>query len=64
MSLIINLGRFLPYLTVKIRFDVHLTDEMTELDQTKHIFEIVSKNTIEQGVKCHDSLILGGFCHI
>ena len=55
MSLVIDLGGFLPYLTVKTRFDVHLTDKMTEIDQTQHKFGILSKNAIEHGVTSHNS---------
>ena len=55
MSLVVDLGGFLPYLTVETRFDVHLTDKMTELDQIEHKFGILSKNAIEQGVTSHNS---------
>ena len=55
-----SLENFL-FLTAKNRFDVILTGKMTELDKTKHRFEILSKNVIEQGVDCHDSLIFRKF---
>ena len=55
-----SLGNFL-FLTAKNRFDVVLTGKMTELDQFMYRFEILSKNVIEQGVDCHDSLIFREF---
>ena len=45
----------------KNQFDVDLTGKMTEFDQIMHRFGILSKNAIQQGVECHDSLILGDF---
>ena len=51
----------LPFLTTKTRFDVDLTGKMTEFDQTKYRFGILSENAVEQGVTCHESLILGDF---
>ena len=32
-----------PFLTTENRFDVHLTDKMTEFDQIKHRFGILTK---------------------
>ena len=47
----------------KKRFDVDLTDKMTELDQTKHSLGIFSKNPIEQGVTCVVVYIFYGLCY-
>ena len=54
------LGIF-PFLLAKNRFDVDLTGKMAEFGQTKHRFGILTKNAIEQGVACHDSLIFEEF---
>ena len=47
-----------PFLTTKNRFDGDLTGKMTELDQTKHIFRIPTKNAYNRWVIIHDPMNL------